>query len=64
MKSIFTSKTMWINAIAIASTWFLNHQGVMKDIGLDADTQVTILAAVNVLLRWVTNTGVYVAAPK
>jgi len=58
MKSVFASKTLWINAIVIATTWLLNHKGIMADAGLDADTQVTILGIANFILRFVTTKGV------
>jgi hypothetical protein len=53
-KPWYHSKTMWINGLVLVSSWFLNHHGIMAAAGLDADTQVTILAMVNLMVRWVT----------
>lgn len=61
MKSIFASKTFWINTVVIGTTWFLNHKGIMASAGLDADTQVSILALVNLINRWFTHGSVNVA---
>jgi uncharacterized membrane protein len=49
-KSILTSKTLWTNVLAIAALVAQNALGIE----LTAETQVSILAAVNVALRLVT----------
>jgi hypothetical protein len=54
MKKWYTSKTLWVNAIAgIAGI----VQAVTGSAWLDASTQVGLLAIVNAVLRAVTKTG-------
>lgn len=49
-KSIFTSKTIWVNLIAIAAGFLAPKLGVT----LGAQEQVAILGFVNLVLRIVT----------
>ena len=49
-KSIFTSKTVWANIVAVAATFAAKQFGVE----IDASTQVAILGVVNLVLRIVT----------
>lgn len=56
MKTWFTSKTLWLNTIAVGLAWFLNHQGILAAAGLDAQTQVTILGIINFVNRFFTRT--------
>lgn len=49
-KSIFTSKTVWANVVAVAATFAAKQFGVE----IDASTQVAILGVVNLILRIVT----------
>ena len=53
MKSIWASKTIWLNALALGLGWFLNHQGILEAAGVSADLQVTILTLANMALRLV-----------
>ncbi len=49
-KKIYKSKALWLNVIAIGAMVAQNYLGMT----IDAETQVSILAAVNVCLRLVT----------
>jgi len=49
-KSIFKSKTLWANLIAVLAMFAQNSYGV----AIEPETQVSILAVVNVVLRLVT----------
>lgn len=60
-KSMFKSKTLWINGLVLVTAWLLNHKGVMQAAGLDADTQVMILGVVNFVNRFFTSDSVHVA---
>jgi hypothetical protein len=57
-KPWWESKTIWINALVLVGSWVLNHQGVLEAAGLSAQTQVAVLAVVNLALRSVTNSAV------
>ncbi len=52
MKPWWKSWTVWCNVAIVASTWLLNHQGVMKAAGLDADMQGVVIAVANLILRF------------
>ena len=54
-KPWWTSKTLWVNAIAFVA---LLVQQFGAGFIIDAETQVGILAVLNVLLRLVTKTGI------
>lgn len=49
-KAWYKSKTLWVNAIAIAAMFIPAHTGIV----LDAETQVGILGFINLILRLVT----------
>lgn len=49
-KKFWTSKTFWVNLLAIGGLIAQSQFGFM----LSAETQVSILAAVNVALRFIT----------
>jgi len=51
-KSIFTSKTFWLNLLALAGLVIQKLTG--NEILVDATTQATILAFINILLRTIT----------
>ena len=51
MKSIFTSKTFWVNILALIA---MIVQGVTGNEIMDLETQGTILAVINIILRTVT----------
>ena len=53
-KPWYTSKTLWANAIAFAAILVQARAGFI----IDAETQIGILAVVNVILRLVTKTGI------
>jgi hypothetical protein len=53
-KSIFTSKTFWVNAIAFVSFIVQQHYGFV----INEAIQVQILAVINILLRSITSEGV------
>lgn len=52
MKSIFLSKTFWVNMISFASMIYQNMTG--KVFLLDLEIQATILAFINIVLRSIT----------
>lgn len=52
MKRWWTSKTLWVNAIAVAA---IAIQGVSGTEALDASAQAVILGVVNFVLRLVTH---------
>ena len=58
-KPCWSSKTLWVNAIAVLAA-ILGAFSI--DIGLDAETQVMVVGAVmgvvNLVLRFMTDTGV------
>lgn len=58
MKYFIESKTLWINAIILLTTWLLNHQGIMKEAGFDADTQVMLVSLFNIVNRFFTTKAV------
>lgn len=50
-KSFLLSKTLWFNAV----TYLLSHTGVFAALGISSQWQITIVLALNVVLRVVTN---------
>ena len=52
MKSIFTSKTFWVNIVALGAMIFQGVTG--NEAPVATEVQATILAFVNVLLRSIT----------
>lgn len=54
-KSWYTSKTLWVNAIAIVA---IVVQGVTGKEVLNIELQATILAGINMVLRLVTKSAV------
>jgi hypothetical protein len=54
-KPFWMSKTLWFNFLAGAATYLLNHSGAFSALGLTPEWQTTIILAVNVILRCVTN---------
>lgn len=54
-KSWYTSKTLWVNAIAIVA---IVVQGVTGKEILNIELQATILAGINMVLRLVTKSAV------
>jgi uncharacterized membrane protein len=61
VKSIFSSKTFWVNLI-MAGLVMLNQQ--IPTFNLGADEQAIIVGAVNILLRFLTTQSVAVLPPK
>ena len=59
-KSIFMSKTFWINIIAFVSVYLENTYGF----GIDQGIQLQILTAINIALRFVTKDKVVWRKPK
>lgn len=63
-KSIFTSKTFWVNVVAFGAA-VAGAFGI--DLGLDAETQTAIvggaMAVANIVLRLVTKESVHVVNP-
>lgn len=59
-KSIFMSKTFWVNIIAFVSVYLENTYGF----GIDQGIQMQILTAVNIALRFVTKDKVVWRKPK
>lgn len=57
-KSCWKSRTLWINGLVMLTAWFLNHKGIMSAAGVDADTQVTVLAIVNFINRFFTTQAI------
>jgi len=55
MKKWYTSKTLWLNTIALGYTVYQLMTG--NTAPLDPQVQVAILAGVNWLLRLITNNG-------
>jgi hypothetical protein len=56
MKSIFSSKTFWTNVLAAGGIVLQGATG--QSIGLETETQATLLALVNILLRTITKDAV------
>lgn len=52
MKKWYLSKTLWVNVIALAASLLSEVAGVE----VDAQTQVSLLVVVNLILRLVTKT--------
>lgn len=50
-KSIFVSKTFWVNVLALAA---MVVQGVTGKEVIGLDAQASILAGINILLRFIT----------
>jgi len=55
MKSIFTSKTFWVNVVALVA---MIVQGITGHEYLSIETQGTILAVINIVLRTITKDAV------
>lgn len=53
MKSIFQSKTFWVNLITFLLV--ILGQDVLVSIGLTAKLQMVIITTLNVILRFITN---------
>jgi hypothetical protein len=53
-KKWYTSKTMWVNALAVIAGII---QGVTGEAWFNAEAQVGVLALANMILRAVTKTG-------
>lgn len=49
-KTWLSSRTLWVNAIAIASSFVAPKLGVV----IDAETQIAILGVINLILRIIT----------
>jgi hypothetical protein len=58
MKNVFTSKTIWVN-LTVMILGFVN-QDFLISFGVDPKWQLTILAFVNLALRFITSTGLTV----
>jgi len=54
MKKWYYSKTLWVNSIALIAGIV---QAVTGNVWLDVATQASIVAAINLVLRLVTNSG-------
>lgn len=54
-KSIFVSKTFWVNIIAVAA---MTVQGLTGKEFLSAELQLTLLGIINIVLRTVTKSSV------
>lgn len=52
MKSIFTSKTFWVNLIALAGIIIQGATG--SEILVNLETQASVLAFINIILRTIT----------
>jgi uncharacterized membrane protein len=57
-KSIFKSKTVWVNVIGLVI--MLTSQGVLTKLGISVQLQATVLSVANVILRYITTEPVYV----
>lgn len=56
MKNVFTSKLFWANAVALALYFSKDYLGFDQVPTVDP----SVLAFVNILLRFVTSVGVYI----
>lgn len=56
MKSIFISKTFWVNLLALIGMVLQGLTG--NEILINVETQATILAVINIILRTVTKDSV------
>ena len=56
-KSIFVSKTFWVNLLALAG---MTAQGVTGNEVFPLEIQTSILTIINIILRFVTKTAVSV----
>ena len=54
-KSIFASKTLWLNLAAAGVAYLLKHRGVLEMWGLDADGVALAIAALNIANRFLTS---------
>lgn len=54
-KSIFLSKTFWVNVVAVAA---MVIQGLTGKEFISAELQLTILGVINILLRTITKSAV------
>lgn len=59
-KSIFSSKTFWINVVLMVAGYVLDNKGVLSDLGLTAHVQIAIVAVANIAMRIVTSKAVTV----
>lgn len=59
MKSIFASKTFWVNLIALGVGVFEAATG--KQLPISPDTQAMILGAINIGLRYITKDAVSIS---
>lgn len=67
-KSIFRSKTLWINLImAVISFSAVLSPNLLTALGIDSTRALTIIAGItgllNIVLRMITNTGVALSVP-
>lgn len=60
VKSIFKSRTFWVNLIGFISVFLENQYGF----GIDPGIQIQILAVVNIVLRTITKEKVVWKKPK
>ena len=60
VKSIFLSRTFWVNAIALIAFLIQRQWGFV----IDEATQMAVLSSVNIWLRSITNTPVKWRKPK
>jgi hypothetical protein len=56
MKSVFASKTFWVNALAVAAMVVQGLTG--NSVLVEPETQATLLALANIALRTVTSEAV------
>jgi hypothetical protein len=54
MKKWYHSKTLWVNSVALIAGIV---QAATGNVWLDVATQASIVAAINLVLRFVTNSG-------
>lgn len=59
-KSILTSKTIWVNLVAVGASYIAAQCGIV----IDADTQVAVLGVINWALRTITHQPVEWSLPK
>lgn len=69
MKSIFKSKTFWVNLImALLSIGAVISPDLLSALGIDSTKALTIIAAItailNMFLRLITNTGIEIKSNK
>ena len=59
MKSFLKSKTLWVNLLFLALAF---AQWYAQTVVMDVELQTLIIAAVNIVLRCLTNTGLELPA--